>query len=1187
MAIRKVVFFVLVCALMAAPVFAGEISPSLQEILIAYGDDEFVPVHIEMVDQVDIDYLGAELSRINATRAMRNYEVITAAQEMANQTQPPVLDYLENLKIEGKVEYYEGLWIYNYISASVQKSALQDIADLPQVAVIWEIPLVELVAPVRIEPVPELRTPNGAEINLRAINADRVWYELGLTGEGRLVSNVDTGVNVNHPALTDRWRGNEHPEEECWYGPNSTPNDQNGHGTHTMGIICGRQPSNNDTIGVAPDAHWIAAATVGIQGYDPGPAFQWLANPDGDNETIDDVPDVANNSWGYVNQQGDSYCSMGYTLYGAMNMMENAGVVCVWSAGNNGPGSETIGAPASRITNRYNAFAVGATARTYPFAIAYFSSRGPSDCSGPDSLQVKPEVSAPGVGIRSAYFSTYTLMDGTSQAAPHVAGVIALMRQKNPNVTVDEMKQILMDTALDRGGAGEDNTYGWGVIDAYEAVMAVPDPGGIDGTVVDTDTQEPLADVRVYADGEDYETYTDVDGFYHLAVPPGEYYIGGELFGYEDFMSESAVTVDGSDVVIFDFEMTPVAGMGTISGTVSDIQGNSIEGATVSVLNYPIEPALTDVNGMYVLTVPGGYNYDLMAEAPNFGTQSVSNVSVPVDGEVTIDFTLLAVESFEENDGDFYPSDPNRAEWEWGEPTGDGSPEDAYSGMYVWGTDLDGDYNPSARGSLFSPSYTLAAGQPSYELNFYHWYSIDDTWDGGNVQISIDGGDNWDIIHPEGDYPDQSIPALGGSPGYAGISGGDDNPVWVAAHFDLSEYEGQDVSFRFLFAATNNSDPGWFIDHLVVVGASAGQGGDDYTVSGTIHYGLSDDNIPNAELTLGEHTTTSDANGTYSFAQVAGGDYTLIPAKEDDVNGISAFDAARVAQYAADVYDLTEYQLLAADVTGNGDVGAFDAARIAQFSAGVPHGSLCGTWMFIPDMYEYMPLNADMLDQDFDALLYGEVTGNWSTSVMMAKNNTTPQVRATTVQYDGSVLQTPITEDIIAFQFILESNNVISASLAPSVPADWNLIINQQDDNRWYVGAYGVTALTQPELVIIDGNAEVVSGLVNETTITIEKVANTTATPQAYTLLQNSPNPFNPQTTITYRLPVTSDVSVSIYDVAGRLIQSWTYQGQAAGQYNVVWNGTDLNGQTVPSGVYVYRLEANDFNQNRQMILLK
>jgi len=106
--------------------------------------------------------------------------------------------------------------------------------------------------------------------------------------------------------------------------------------------------------------------------------------------------------------------------------------------------------------------------------VAPFSSRGPATC---DSTKIKPELMAPGVSIRSSYRGgTYKLMSGTSMAAPFVAGCVALMREYNPDATVEEIKSALIQSAGDLGVSGKDNDYGWGFINVTRALEYLPRP---------------------------------------------------------------------------------------------------------------------------------------------------------------------------------------------------------------------------------------------------------------------------------------------------------------------------------------------------------------------------------------------------------------------------------------------------------------------------------------------------------------------------------------------------------------------------------------------------------------------------------------------------------------------------------------------------------------------------------------
>jgi subtilisin family serine protease len=492
----------LLAVVLCLAALAGEIEPKFAGYLETIGDDDFASAIIFLQDRPDIRGLDAAMHAEHAPLKVRHEQVLGALTQAAERSQPALLSYLDTRKATGTVEGYTPYWITNMVVVYATKAELERIAergDVEAVEANFRATLIEAAER------PYLGSPTlgiGVTASLRAINADRVWYELGYTGAGTLVANLDTGVDGDHPALTDRWRGNWHPWSECWRdalgGGTTYPEDSHGHGTHTMGTMCGAGHATGDTVGVAFDALWIADNAIN---QSVGPefdndvleAFQWFADPDGNPGTTDDVPDVLQNSWGIDSRFGYDYADCDYRWQEAIENCEAAGVVVTFSAGNEGPSAQTNRSPANICNTPTVNFSVGAVdceAYDWPYPIAYFSSRGPSDCDG---VTIKPEVSAPGVSVYSSYpGGGYARMSGTSMAGPHVAGVVALMRQANPDADVQTIKTVLMQTARDLGSTGEDNDYGWGVIDAYQAVLAVMQP----------DTEPPVVAVTAPNGGE-------------------------------------------------------------------------------------------------------------------------------------------------------------------------------------------------------------------------------------------------------------------------------------------------------------------------------------------------------------------------------------------------------------------------------------------------------------------------------------------------------------------------------------------------------------------------------------------------------------------------------------------------------------------------------------------------------------
>jgi subtilisin family serine protease len=148
------------------------------------------------------------------------------------------------------------------------------------------------------------------------------------------------------------------------------------------------------------------------------------------------------------------------TLHDVITLAYSRGIVLVAAAGNSGPGENTVEYPA-----KYDqVIAVGATDANNE--IASWSSRGS-----------ELELAAPGVSIYSTYKGgTYATLSGTSMACPHVTGTVALILQKNPGLTPNEVRGILRGSAVDPGSEGWDSTYGYGLVNAFEAVENTPQP---------------------------------------------------------------------------------------------------------------------------------------------------------------------------------------------------------------------------------------------------------------------------------------------------------------------------------------------------------------------------------------------------------------------------------------------------------------------------------------------------------------------------------------------------------------------------------------------------------------------------------------------------------------------------------------------------------------------------------------
>jgi len=482
MKLTDIVSVILVAMIFGYPVpsVAAEmqkIDAQLRATIESSGNNDLLSALLVLEDNASIGVEAGILARRQPSAQSRYLTAYHQLQQRTRVSQSELINVLREGVREGSVAEFKPYWITNAVYVLAAPEELLRLASHGDVG--WVIPdlQVRLIEPVaRFTAVADNQGP--AE-NLLAVGARALW-ERGLTGAGRIICSFDTGVEVSHPALVSKWRGNHNADSAaCWFDPYGTTFPTDGgdsHGTHVMGIMVGNDGA--DTIGLAPGAQWICAAvvdrgeTLGQSISDILDAFEWAANPDGDPETFADVPDVVCNSWGipegFINQCGE-------TFWNAIDNLESLGIVCVFAAGNEGPDSKSMRNPADRASSPVNCFAVGAVNSSEPgFPVASFSSRGPSSC---DLAAKKPEVVAPGMAIRSSSKDGgYKLISGTSMATPHVAAAVALFRQYNPNLTPEQIKSAILLSAIDIEEPGEDNESGMGFIDLAAALELLPKP---------------------------------------------------------------------------------------------------------------------------------------------------------------------------------------------------------------------------------------------------------------------------------------------------------------------------------------------------------------------------------------------------------------------------------------------------------------------------------------------------------------------------------------------------------------------------------------------------------------------------------------------------------------------------------------------------------------------------------------
>ncbi len=478
---KRIFLFILILA--ALNVNGQQVlTPALQSEM-AERSDEKLNVLVYLNDDFDVYAFHQDMRNKGANKDVRVKSIQKELKAIATESQMAFRNELKQLSERGMsdIEWIESFWVLNAVHLSVPASYIDNLSAIPQVERIdINSNRYTFQKPVKVKPA-EAKVEGGVEKGVEVINAPALWA-MGYTGRNLLLLSFDTGVNSMHPVIANRFLGNYRPLNQTWLGFRSSEavdhDAAHSHGTHTTGTVLGLVEETHDTIGVAYGAHWIATdpiATNESEIWNPADLlgiYQWILNPDGNDETTDDVPDVINNSWGYDYDMALGFDACNMPEAQVYEVVEASGILNPFSAGNSGPGAETTGFPAMLAFSELNTFSVGAVnAHNNSLPIANFSSHGPTPCVETEgALAIKPEVSAPGVDVRScAGINEFIAISGTSMACPHVSGALLLLKEAFPMADVVTLKNALYQTAHDLGDPGEDNVYGRGIIDVLDA----------------------------------------------------------------------------------------------------------------------------------------------------------------------------------------------------------------------------------------------------------------------------------------------------------------------------------------------------------------------------------------------------------------------------------------------------------------------------------------------------------------------------------------------------------------------------------------------------------------------------------------------------------------------------------------------------------------------------------------------
>jgi len=578
----------------------------LKEKLTERSAEEFIPLNIRLAEQYDTESLYRQALRKPGRHSRRDY-VIRELKAFSGKHQEDLLSFLAQHKATGAVRYVRPYWIANFVYAEVKPSVvfeLQSRKDIARLDYNDKRPILITDAPEKpagktryeTDMVPDhvwqadrLSEPTIAW-NVSHVQADEVWAD-GFDGEDVVVAVLDTGVNYNHVDLAgNMWIHPDYPNHGYnFVDNNNNTMDYNGHGTHCAGTVAGHGAAGIVT-GMAPGAKIMAISVMDSQGSG-SEAGVWS----GIQFAVDQGAHVMNMSLGWKHAWNPDRPMWRTTMNNALS----AGVIAAVAAGNEGNSSSDIPPhqvrtpgdvpppwlhPDQTLQGGVSAV-VSVGSVTMEDEISGFSSNGPVSWANvspfndypynPEMGLIRPDVTAPGseiISLSNANNTGYRTLSGTSMASPATAGVMALIISKSPEITPEEISQILEENSV-AFTETKSNIYGSGRIHALEAVLNTPfsgisyvahelddNQGNNDGKINPGETiginlylqnraEEPVEDVHV--------RISSSSPYIHLLdtlATPGTFPAEDTLLLEELFVFEVSDTIPGNHRVYFELE---------------------------------------------------------------------------------------------------------------------------------------------------------------------------------------------------------------------------------------------------------------------------------------------------------------------------------------------------------------------------------------------------------------------------------------------------------------------------------------------------------------------------------------------------------------------------------------------------------------------------------------------------------
>lgn len=347
-------------------------------------------------------------------------------------------------------------------------------------------------------------------------------------------------------------------------------------------------------------------------------------------------------------------------------------------------------------------------------------------------------------------------------------------------------------------------------------------------------------------------------------------------------------------------------------------------------------------------------------------------------------------------------------------------------------------------------------------------------------------------------------------------------------------------------------------------------------------------------------------DGNYRLYPVLDGtrDLILTPSKTvaEDVgfNTVTAFDASLTLRHVAGLDVLTASKVSLADADRDGNVNALDAAFISRYAVGRRKDgiSCAGGWLFDPATRSIEAVSGPVTGQDFQCRVIGDVSENWGVPLSPGKSGdavvTAPSRVTAAAPGSGGIVEIPLSVEVKSgllaadAWFRLEGSGLtFEGAETTELTEGYQTETSGPTDGLWKIALYGTRPVNGAGVFLTlrfrcaDEGGTVVwdrfavnerENRIPETTVSGTRGG--IRVPSGFGLDRNFPNPFNPGTTVRYRLDRPGDADVTVFDVRGRRVAALAHGWRPAGEYRADWNGRDDSGREAAAGVYLCRLES-------------